>query len=132
MCTIARLSTVTTLAVSVTAISLTACATSPIPHSNARTVHSSSVLAPDLLKERPGTGKITVKRDSGWMGSACTFRVFIDGRPVALLRNGERFDVFLAPGQHVLSSHPEGICGGSTAEVEALVALGQWKRYRID
>lgn len=110
---------------------LAGCATSPVSYSEASTVPNSRVLAPELLSERPGTARITIKRDSGFMGSACTYKVFMDGRPVAQLRGGERVDFFVDPGQYVLGTFAEGICGGGTAEVEASLGAGQWKSYRI-
>ena len=107
------------------------CATNPVSNSEASVVPSSRVLAPELLRNRQGAAKITIKRDSGFMGSACAYKVFIDGRPVVLLRGGERVDFYVSPGQHVLGTYAEGICGGGTAEVEASVVAGQSKSYRI-
>lgn len=110
---------------------LVGCATSPVSNSEATPVPASRVLAPELLAQRPNAARITVKRDSGFMGSACAYKVFMDGRPVVLLRGGERVDLYVDPGQHVLGTFADGICGGGAAEVEASVSAGQWKSYRI-
>lgn len=107
------------------------CATKPVSYTEAEPVPSSRVLAPELLRARPDAARITVKRDSGFMGSACAFRVFVDGRPVVELRSSERVDIYVDPGQHILGTYATGICGGGTAEVEATVGAGQWKSYRI-
>ena len=120
-----------TVALAISLVVLAGCASSPVPHSETILVPSSRVLAPELLSERQGAAKITIKRDSGFIGSACTYRVFIDGRPVAQLRTGERVDFFVDPGQHILGTYGEGFCGGGTAEVETSVGAGQWKSYRI-
>lgn len=107
------------------------CATTPISYSDASPAPSSQILAPELLHAHPGTAKVTVKRDSGFMGSACTYRVFMDGRPIVQLRGGERIDIFIEPGEHVFGALAEGACGGGTAEVAASMSSGQWKSFRI-
>jgi len=68
-------------------------------------------------------------RDSS--GGTCAYRVFVDGKPIALIRNGERVDVYIEPGDHVLGVRTDGFCGGGTAETGAQLSNGQWKRYRI-
>jgi hypothetical protein len=110
---------------------ISGCATHPIAYSEITVVPNSRVLAPEFLAERSGTAKITIKRDAGFMGSACTYKVFIDGRPLARIHNGERINFFVDPGQHILGALAEGFCGGGTAEVEASLTTGQWKNYRI-
>jgi hypothetical protein len=60
------------------ALSLTACATQPISIYHASAVPSSRILAPQLLSQAQYTGSLIIKRDTGFMGSACTIRVFVD------------------------------------------------------
>ena len=52
------------------------CATSPIAINQASQVPTSRILAPHLLAEAQYTGSLVIKRDGGFMGSACTIRVF--------------------------------------------------------
>ena len=60
------------------ALSLTACATQPVSIYQASAVPSSRILAPQLLSQAQYTGSLIIKRDTGFMGSACTIRVFVD------------------------------------------------------
>ncbi|MBI1976150.1 MAG: hypothetical protein HYS56_01415 [Candidatus Omnitrophica bacterium] len=126
-------------AVLASAVFTSGCATTPVSYSEARPVPLKRVFAPQFLTERAETVKITVKRDSGFTGSACTFSVFLDGSLIAELRGGERVDLYVKPGDHVLSTrvkrnpfYPLWGCGSlGTAEVEVIVIVGQWKSYRI-
>jgi len=96
---------------------LSGCATSPVSYSEAVPVPTERILSRDLATARPDTGHITVSRDSGLMGAACTSRVFVDGKPIALMRNGERVDVYIEPGDHVLGVRPDGFCGARRRRV---------------
>jgi hypothetical protein len=52
---------------------ISGCATHSIAYSEAMAVPNSRVLAPEFLAQRFRTAKITIKRDSGFTGSACTY-----------------------------------------------------------
>ena len=110
---------------------LAGCATTPLSNAAASVAPSSRVLAPDLQVQREGTIKLTIKRDGGFMGAACAHKVFIDGRPVAQLRSGEMVQFFVKPGRYMLGATAEGICGGGTAEAQAIVDGGRVSNYRI-
>jgi len=71
------------------AVSLTACATRPVTIYQASPVPPSRILASQRLSQAPYTGSLIIKRDIGFMGSACTIRVFIDAVPVADLAPSE-------------------------------------------
>jgi starvation-inducible outer membrane lipoprotein len=58
------------------ALLLTACATQPVSIYQASAVPFSRILAPQWLSQAQYTGSLIIKRDSGFMGSACTIRVF--------------------------------------------------------
>jgi hypothetical protein len=102
-------------------LSLTACATTPVTINQATAVPDSRILAPQLLAQTPNSGSLVVKRDSGFMGSACTVRVYVDAVPVADLGPSEKVEVFVALGEHSVVATPNGICGGGTSET--LVAI---------
>jgi hypothetical protein len=48
-------------------------------------------------------GTIHIKRESRWMGNLGSLRVFIDGREVGKLRNGEEAEFSTAPGTREVS-----------------------------
>jgi hypothetical protein len=113
-------------------LSLAACATSPVTINQASLVPNSRILAPQLLAQRSNTGSLVVKRDSGFMGSACAIRVFVDAVPVADLAPSEKVEVFVAFGEHsVVVTSSNGICGGGTSETAVVIMPERQRILRI-
>jgi hypothetical protein len=114
------------------ALCVTACATQPVSIDRASAVPSSRVLAPQWLAQGPYTGPLTIKRDSGFMGSACTVRVFVDGVPVADLAPSEKVELFVPVGEHIVgATSPDAICGGGTSEAAVVIRAESQKILRI-
>ena len=110
---------------------LAACATTPISVEQASVVPTSRILAAQMLARAPYTGSLVIKRDSGFMGSACTIRVFVDGVPVADLDSAEKVEVFVSLGEHIVGVTSTGICGGGTAEAAVNIAPERQRILRI-
>ncbi len=110
---------------------LTACATTPLTINQASAVPSSRVLAPQLIAQRSNTGILVVKRDSGFMGSACTIRVFVDAIPVADLAPSEKIELYVDLGEHSVIVSPNGICGGGTSEAAVVIMPERQRILRI-
>ncbi len=103
-------------------LALAACATTPLTLDQTNSIAQSRVLAPQLLSQTSNSGSLVVKRDSGFMGSACTIRVFVDAVPVADLKPAEKVELFVPLGEHsVVVTATGAICGGGTSE--ALVQI---------
>lgn len=112
-------------------LSLAACATTPLTINQAAAVPETRILAPQLLAQASNTGSLVVKRDSGFMGSACTIRVFVDAVPVADLKSAERVELFVALGEHSVVATSNGICGGGTSEAAVVIMPERQKILRI-
>ena len=112
-------------------LSLTACATSPVTVNQASAVPDSRVLAGQWLTQTPNSGSLVVKRDSGFMGSACTIRVFVDAVPVADLGPSEKVELFVALGEHSVVVTSNGICGGGTSEAAVIIMPERQRILRI-
>ena len=113
-------------------LSLAACATQPISIYQASAVPPARILAPQLLSQAQYTGSLIIKRDSGFMGSACTIRVFVDGVPVADLAPSEKVELFLPLGEYVIGATPtEFLCGGGTSEAAVVIRPEIQKILRI-
>jgi hypothetical protein len=112
-------------------LSLTACATQPVTIHQASAVPSSRILATQWLSQAPYTGSLIIKRDRGFMGSACTIRVFIDAVPVADLAPSEKVELFVALGEHVVGATSNGICGGGASEAAVVISPERQKILRI-
>jgi hypothetical protein len=114
------------------ALSLTACATHPVSIERASAVPLSRVLAPQWLAQAQYTGPLVIKRDSGFMGSACNIRVFVDGVPVADLAPSEKLELFVPLGEHIVAvTSPNGICGGGVSEAAVVIAAERQRILRI-
>lgn len=109
------------------------CATSPVPMTNAVAVPPERVLA--YQKDTPGTGTLSVTRDSGHTGSLCSVGLFVDGKVAALLKPGERVALHVPAGSVVVGAayQGSGICGmgAERQERETMVTGGKVKSYRI-
>ena len=112
-------------------LSLAACATTPLTINQAAAVPKTRILAPQLLAQASNTGSLVVKRDSGFMGSACTIRVFVDAVPVADLKSAERVELFVALGEHSVVATSNGICGGGTSETAVVIMPERQRILRI-
>lgn len=113
------------------ALLLAACATTPTTIQQASSVPSSRILSAKWLSQAPYTGSLVIKRDSGFMGSACTIRVFIDTVPVADLAPAEKVEIFVPMGEHIVGVTPNGLCGGGVAEAAVVIVLERQKILRI-
>ncbi|MGY2400134.1 hypothetical protein [Pseudomonas sp. SDO5271_S396] len=109
------------------------CATSPVLMTNAVAVPPERILA--YQKDTPGTGTLSVTRDSGHTGSLCSVGLFVDGKVAALLKPGERVALHVPAGSVVVGAayQGSGICGmgAERQERETIVTGGKVKTYRI-
>jgi hypothetical protein len=113
-------------------LSVAACATTPLTLNQTAAVPESRVLARQLVTQTSNSGSLVVKRDSGFMGSACTIRVFVDAVPVADLRPAEKVELFVALGEHsVVATATGGICGGGTSEAAVVIMPERQRILRI-
>ena len=112
-------------------LSLAACATTPLTINQAAAVPATRILAPQLLAQASNTGSLVVKRDSGFMGSACTIRVFVDAVPVADLKSAEIVELFVPLGEHSVVATSNGICGGGTSEAAVVIMPERQRILRI-
>lgn len=114
------------------ALSIVACATQPVSIHQASAVPPARILAPQWLSQAQYTGSLIIKRDTGFMGSACTIRVFIDAVPVADLAPSEKVELFVPFGEHVVGATSNGVlCGGGTSEAAVVVRPESQKILRI-
>jgi hypothetical protein len=111
---------------------LTACATTPLTVKQTTAVSESRILAPQFLAQAANTGSLIVKRDSGFMASACSIRVFVDAVPVADLRPAEKVELWVALGEHSVVASPNGVlCGGGTSETAVVIMPERQRILRI-
>lgn len=110
---------------------LSACATSPIPASNARPVPQERVFL-TFKQAKEQTSKIVVIRDSGMLGVANLLHLFLDGKALASFESGEMLEVDLPSGEHVFGVKPTDPFGlASTFSIDQELKPGRIYRYRL-
>jgi len=112
---------------------LAGCASSAIPVNQAQPVPSDELYA--FQSKPPGeSGKVTVVRDSGAVGSGCDIVVYVDGRKAAKIGTGQRASFYLPVGTPSLGAGlaGSGLCAGAAIRtISASVHAGQESLYRI-
>ncbi|EKO4541365.1 hypothetical protein P0I76_004718, partial [Salmonella enterica subsp. enterica serovar Worthington] len=104
---------------------LAGCSTQPVNTEQASVVPPDRIWDKKATSKTSDTGVIIVKRDSGFIGSACLASVYLDGNPIADLSTREKVTFYAKPGRHILSATPHGWCAGGMVEVGADVILNK-------
>jgi hypothetical protein len=95
------------------AVLAAACASTPVPSSNAIPVPEHRILVPEIAKPQEGHAYVVVTRDEGFLGEACAVALYVDGAHVADLRKSEQIRLFVKPGKHLLGVDAKGCYRGS-------------------
>lgn len=119
------------LAVLFLAIALQGCATRPLSNAESKPIPSAQIIDSRYLNKTSNTGTVTVKRDSGFGGSACSSRVFVNAQPIADINAAEKVVLYLPANEYIISAWPNGVCGGGMSEVRANVTPGGELNFRI-
>lgn len=111
----------------------TGCASTAISVIDAKPVPRDELYA---FQAKPAgeSGKITVVRDSGMVGSGCDIVVYVDGRKAAKIGTGQRVSFYLPPGTPSIGTGlaGSGLCGGAAIRtISANVQSGKESLYRI-
>lgn len=110
---------------------LTGCATSAVTIDKAVPVPAERV----LLKAADNTNaKITIIRDSGFMGGGCYVDVYLNDSLAAKLDTAEKVTFNVMSGELILGSQSSGsaLCNGaSIRHFETSIGQGQHKLYRV-
>lgn len=111
-------------------VALCGCASTVVPLDEAKP--PKAIIDPSVVQQRTGAGAIIVRRDSAFIGSACTHYLHLDGRPVAELDVKQAVTLYVDGGEHIVSVLTRGICSsGASVEAAVNIAPGQRKSLRI-
>jgi hypothetical protein len=114
-------------------IALSGCATSPIPVSEAKPVPFDEIYG-FQNKATPNSGRLTVFRDGGLVGSGCDVVLYIDGKRAAKIGPGQRASFNLPEGEVDLGTGlaDSGLCSGAAIKtVASNIKPGKESIYRI-
>lgn len=120
-------------AVAAAAMTLTGCSSVQLADGEGAGVPQERVYAPELLGEpAPGEGGMLFLRDTGFGGGGCTHDLYVDNRRTIGMRAGERAQLHLSPGIHLLRLvDATPICPGMTASQETTLESGVRQVYRV-
>lgn len=112
---------------------LAGCASSAISVKEASPAPSDELYA---FQSKPAgeSGKVTVVRDSGMVGSGCDIVVYVDGRKAAKVGTGQRASFYLPAGTPSIGAGlaGSGLCAGAAIRtISANVQAGKESLYRI-
>lgn len=115
------------------AIVLSACSTTPVTRSDSQAVGPTQILAPELQTASPNrTLPVLLIRDAGFMGSFLDAIVAIDGKNVVVLKPEQRFEFYLAPGNHMFSIKPaKDPLSEPTAETDVEIRQNGTNSFRL-
>jgi hypothetical protein len=107
---------------------LGACATSPIASGEAS---AGKPVTNQFQTPAADSGSLIVTRDSGFMGAACSQKIYVDGTQIGSLRSGQKVQVYLPAGEHVAGVMSGGMCGGGSSSTQIIVKAGGTKHLRV-
>lgn len=119
------------LFLSISFLPLIGCAIKPVSTDHAKSVPIDRIFNNQYFLPDDDKVNVVIKRDQGHVGSACKTKVLIDGVSVASLKMSEKMVVYLTAEKHILSSIPQGICGGGIVELEIDLSNKQTATFRI-
>lgn len=114
-------------------IGLAACSTAPISYEEAKSPSSNRFYFKSGSSESiEETSRIIVTRDKGLFGSGCSYKLSINGNPVASLRRQEAVSISVKPGEHFIKAESSGgICGNSAASETINAIDGGIQYFRL-
>lgn len=118
-----------------TVLALTGCATQAPMQNQIKPVPADRALA--FQSQGDGDATIIVTRDVGLMGGGCFAGVYVDGALVAKMDTGERANLYVPSGRHIIGTWSVGkaLCGyregKDRRETDATLKPGETRKYRI-
>ena len=110
---------------------LSACATETVVTQNPTPVHSSKWKTQKYRVSGENTGRLIINRDTGLAGSACIPEISLDGEPIAPINKGEKLELHLNAGQHILRASPNQNCTANVAETRIEITEAKTTTYRF-
>lgn len=107
------------------------CAIKPVSNEKAKPIPTKRIIDATFFTKQNDNVQVVIKRDQGHVGSACTTKILIDGQPVANLRMSEKMEIYLSPEQHIISSLPQGMCGGGIVELQIDLSSKKPANFRV-
>ncbi len=114
-------------------ILLSACVSNTVPTSTTASslVPISQWRTNDFSAAGENTGLLVITRDSGMRGSSCIPMITVDKVHVAPLNIGQRLELHLTAGQHLLRASPNTNCAANAVETRIYIDAAQVNSFRF-
>lgn len=118
---------------SISAVLLSACSTTPVTKKTATRVPSSRIYAPKLTQPRnEASATVAFFRDAGYLGSACTHTIYVNNKRAFGIDPAEYLTLYLKPGNYLfLLKSGGGMCPNVAISQSTNLSSGDSQRYRI-
>lgn len=93
---------------------LSACTTPVTPEAASP---AEEVFLRDMTQPSNGSSSITMTRDAGLFGSACSLHFSVDGKDVARLNPKQTITVYVPPGHHNVATFSVDACGAARTDL---------------
>lgn len=112
---------------------ITGCATSLVSREHAKVVPSGRLYQPELVyQDELEKAEVVIIRDSGFVGSACLHRLWVDNVKVAALDAGEAITLGLTAGPHFVRIEVGvGMCANMQVSESMDLRAGDKRLYRV-
>ncbi|MEO9654733.1 hypothetical protein [Marinomonas sp.] len=114
------------------AILLAACVGNTTPLSTASSlVPLSKWRTGDFRLAGENTGLLVITRDSGLRGSSCIPMIVVDRTQIAPLNIGERLELHVTAGPHLIGALPNTNCAANAVESQITIEQAQVNSFRF-
>ncbi len=113
---------------------ISGCNTTPVSISSAEPIPAKRIYAEydKYQGDSPGTSKVSITRDSGFLGVAGAADLFLDGSLIATFRTSEGLVLHIMPGEYLIGLAPNPrMNSGEIMEEEMEIEEGKDYYYRI-
>ena len=119
------------------AIFISACSTTQITEHKAKKIPQDRIYDPqyvtyEFIEKNKDISAITVLRDSGFLGSACTHTIYINNKKTFAIKDGEYISLKLPPEEyHIRLESGVGICPNISLSQNTNLKIGEHEKYRV-
>lgn len=108
------------------------CSTVKVEPGSASMVLHDQILDSIYANPLDGRERVSIVRDSGFLGSGCNYMIFIDNVNIAWLKPAQRIDLYLPYGDHTIEvvNPGNGLCPNQSASASVAVFKGNPKAFR--
>lgn len=100
-----------------------------VPTDKAASIPPARLMNVALTQPAANTGSIIIKRDLDAI-VLCPFRLNENGRQFAVIEAGEKVQIYLPPGRHLIGVKSTFMCD-TGVEAEVMVRAGETQTYRV-